>query len=260
MILQNMNPYQAGASIIAVALSLLWVISLLKRDASIIDSFWGFGFVLIALAGIISVGKPDEVAGVIAALVILWGLRLSLHLFSRWWREGAEDYRYQNMRKHHGRHFWWRSLFTVFALQGVLMWLVAVPFMAAIGERGNVDYPLLTLAALIAALLGIIIETIADSQLKRFRRTAQKGEVLRKGLWAYTRHPNYFGDTLFWWGIWGAVVSISPHLWWTAFAPALMNFLLVNISGAALLERELRKKENYADYQENTSRFIPKFW
>lgn len=260
MILQSMNPYQAGASIIALALALLWLISLAKRDASIIDSFWGFGFVLIAAAGIISVGKPDEVAGVIAGLVILWGLRLTAHLFSRWWREGAEDYRYQKMRAHHGKHFWWRSFFTVFLFQGVMMWIVALPFMSGIDERGNVDYPLLTLAAIIIALLGIIIETIADIQLTRFRRTAQKGAVLDKGLWAYTRHPNYFGDSLFWWGIWLAIVSVSPHLWWTIIGPALMNYLLVNISGAALLERSLRKKDGYSAYQEKTSRFLPKFW
>ena len=261
-ILAPFGAFASAAMVVAIALALLWLVSLARRDASIIDSFWGFGFVLVAIASLLGGRQfpPDEAVIGVVALVTLWGLRLSAHLFTRWWREGAEDYRYQKMRAFHGEHFWWRSLFTVFLLQGVLMWLVALPIMAAAQLGGNIMYPFAALAALALALLGLGIETIADSQLKRFRATAKPDDVLATGLWAYSRHPNYFGDAVFWWGIWLAVVATTPALVWTIIAPLIMNYLLVNISGAAMLERKLKKKAAYAAYTAATSRFLPIFF
>ena len=254
----------AGAAILGLLVS-LWVVSLIIKDASIIDMFWGGGFALVALVALTVVANITLFNFAIALLVILWGARLFIHLGARWLKEGAEDYRYQKMRAYHGRNFWWRSFFVVFALQGILMYLVATPYLVALymgGQDigGQAAFPLLASGGLVVAFAGLVVETLADRQLTKFRATAQPDEILSDGWWARTRHPNYFGDALFWWGIYFAVVATIPAAFWTIYAPALMNFLLVKISGAAMLERRLIKKPAYADYMQKTNRFIPRLF
>ena len=125
---------------------------------------------------------------------------------------------------------------------------------------GAVALPGLTIAFLIIALGGLYMETMADIQLVKFRADPNSGPLLDSGWWKYTRHPNYFGDAVFWWGIYGAVVAATPEAIWTIFAPIIMNYLLVNVSGAEMLERRLKHKPGYAEYMERTNRFIPKIW
>ncbi len=236
-----------------------WLLSLLCRDASIIDIFWGLGYVLVAAIALFSKNIPMPLT-LIYLLVCLWGLRLGLHLFRRWAQSGEEDQRYQAMRRRAGAAFWWRSLITVFLLQGVLIALIAQPLIRlADGYVGAVAAPFAFGIFIFIAIAGLIIETLADLQLTRFR--AQKtGTILSTGLWARSRHPNYFGDAVFWWGIGLAVIAAAPELIVTLLAPALMNLLLVKISGADLLDRYMARKEGYSAYQATTNRFIPRIF
>ena len=254
------SPYLTGAVTAAVLLTGVWIVSLLISDASIIDMFWGSGYAAIATTTMLMADNLSPLGIATGLAVILWGLRLWLHLFTRWRREGEEDYRYQKMRAFHGDKFWWRSFFTVFTLQGVLMYLVSMPFMTAFYFGGDAALPGLTIFFLVVAMGGLYMETSADIQLTKFRAMKDKPPVLDTGWWTYTRHPNYFGDALFWWGIYGAVVAATPEAIWTIFAPIIMNYLLVNISGAAMLERSLKKKPGYEEYMARTNRFIPKLW
>jgi steroid 5-alpha reductase family enzyme len=252
------SPAIAGAVAVIIVLFSVWVVSVAIRDASIIDMFWGGGFAIIAATCLLVSENLSLPAIAIAALVILWGARLWLHLFLRWRREGEEDYRYQRMRAHHGKNFWWRSFFTVFTFQGVLMWLIAMPYMAALDFGGPAAAPLAAFIGLAVALAGVTMETLADIQLTNFRANAKPGDLLTDGWWSRTRHPNYFGDAMFWWGIWFAAVATTPEVIWTIYAPALMNFLIVKISGAAMLERSLIKKPSYEEYMARTNRFVPR--
>lgn len=233
---------------------LVWLGSVKLRDVSIVDLFWGLGFVVIAWLSFV---LTDEITGRKVLLVLLtsvWGLRLSVYL--AWRKIGTpEDYRYRAMRESIGQRFWLVSLFMVFWLQGLIMIVVALPVMAGQLNRS----PLTSWAVLGLALwtAGFLFETIGDNQLARFKSEPNnRGRVMDRGLWRYTRHPNYFGDFLIWWGIFFA--ALGEGTWWTAIGPLVMSFLLLRVSGVTLLERSLkRSKEGYAEYTARTSAFIP---
>lgn len=258
--LLNAGPYLIGALTITVLMLGVWTTSLIITDASIVDMFWGGGFALVALTTMLTADNAGPYTIAIALAVILWGLRLFLHLNIRWRKEGEEDYRYQKMRAFHGDKFWWRSFFTVFTLQGVLMFMVSMPVMAGFYFGGPAALPGLTAVFILVALGGLYMEAMADIQLTKFRAQEDKPPLLDSGWWKYTRHPNYFGDAVFWWGIYLAVVAATPEAIWTIFAPITMNYLLVNISGAAMLERRLKHKPGYKEYMERTNRFLPKIF
>lgn len=239
------------------AMSGLWLLSLVRRDASIVDIWWGPGFAWIAAVALWLAPQGVGSRGLLAAaLATLWGARLGAHLLWRNW--GAEeDYRYRAMRRHYGERFARVSLVTVFALQGVLQWIVSLPLQVAI--LAPEQPPLGPLDALGAGLVGVglLFETVGDAQLARFKSDpAHAGQVMDRGLWRYTRHPNYFGDSLVWWGLYGVACG-APGGVWTLPAPALMTFLLLRVSGVRLLERRLVRKPGYAGYAERTSAFFP---
>jgi steroid 5-alpha reductase family enzyme len=243
---------------VGVAVFLLWLLSLASRDASIVDAFWGLGFVLIAALSNIEDGYATRQA-IVGSLVSLWGIRLAVHLLLRN-RGKGEDPRYQAMRKRWGRQrFPMVSLFTVFVLQGVLMVIVSLPVQAAMRAREPANLTALDVLGVIVCVTGIAFETIGDVQLTRFKtRRGNAKKVMDTGLWRYTRHPNYFGDALLWWGF--GLVALGVHAWWALAGPALMTFLLVRVSGAALLERRIvraKKRPDYAAYIARTSAFVP---
>lgn len=248
-----------AAGVIFIMMSGVWIASLFLKDVSIVDSFWGFGFGAIALA-LYFVNDGGEAQAILTLLVSLWSLRLGLHLFIRWSAEPEEDHRYQAMRRNNPG-FWWRSLYIVFGLQGLLMWVIALPVQIALSVPA-VSANLWIYPAALISVSGLLIETFADIQLNAFRRNPEnKGKVLNIGLWSVSRHPNYFGDALFWWGIWCVSVTISLKALFVIFAPALMTFLIVKISGADLLEKSLVKtRPGYKDYMAQTNRFIPKLF
>jgi steroid 5-alpha reductase family enzyme len=238
-------------------MTVLWIISLAKRDASIVDSFWGLGFVLTAWLGfaLSPQGFPERRL-LIVLLVSAWGLRLALHILRRNWGKG-EDFRYAAWRQEHGGAWWWRSFFQVFVLQGVLMWLISLPLLAGLHSPQPAALTLLDWLALPVWGMGFFFETVGDWQLERFKADpASRGKVLDHGLWRYSRHPNYFGDAAQWWAFF--LPALATGAWWTFFSPLLMTYLLVQVSGVALLERSLaERKPGYREYMETTSAFIP---
>lgn len=254
-----MNETVFGTTLAATAALMLgvWLLSLIKKDASIVDSFWGLGFVLIAwVCYAVASGHPARKM-LVAVLTAVWGLRLAIHIT---WRNAGkgEDYRYQAMRKRFGDRFPIISLFTVFGLQGVLMWVISLPLQIAEISPEPARLTWLVWAGAIVWLIGFLFESVGDLQLARFKADPNnKGKVMDRGLWRYTRHPNYFGDALLWWGFFLIALS-TPRGAWTVVSPLVMTLLLMKVSGVALLEKTLTKtKPEYRDYIQRTSAFFP---
>ena len=251
-----------NAAILLGLVLLLWAISLQINDVSFIDSFWGGGMALLALASWLRVAEPGPLATLIMAMAVLWGGRLAIYLYRRWRKEG-EDPRYARMMRkprEQGR-FASAALTKVFLGQAVLLFLVSSPAQAGIVAAGSTQ-PIgpLALAGLALWVVGVFFEWVGDWQLARFRADpSNKGQVMDRGLWRYTRHPNYFGDACAWWGIWLAAASAS---WWvaaaTAIGPLFLTFTLTRWSGKPLLEAGLAKRRpGYAEYVTRTSGFVP---
>lgn len=239
-------------------MTLLWIISLLLKNSSIVDIFWGAGFVISGW--MYYALTPDGFQArkiLLMILTTIWGLRLSLYILYRNWGKG-EDYRYQVWRKEAGAAWWWRSFFKVFLLQGILMWIISVPHLAAqlpsTPERLN---PLDIIGAAVW-VIGFFFEAFGDLQLAVFKaKPGNKGKVMDRGVWRFTRHPNYFGDSAQWWGYY--IIAAAAGGWWTVFSPILMTLFLLRVSGVTLLEKNMSTRPGYKEYIESTSAFIPWF-
>jgi steroid 5-alpha reductase family enzyme len=240
---------------IAVVVLILWLVSLLRRDASIVDIFWGFGFVLVAWVSMWASGRLELRGVLLVGMVSIWGLRLAAYLGWRNLRK-PEDYRYAAMRERHGKRFPIVSLFTVFGLQGLLMWIISLPIQVGVSQAEG--WHLAVPIGLILWMTGLFFEAVGDYQLARFKADpANRGHVMNRGLWRYTRHPNYFGDFLVWWGLYSVAAEPSSW-WWTIVGPMLISFLLVRVSGVRLLENSLRSRVvGYEEYVRQTSSFFP---
>jgi steroid 5-alpha reductase family enzyme len=243
---------------IAAAMTLLWLLSLRLRDASIADLFWGAGFVLVAWLAASAPGGDPARRALTLALVTVWGLRLSIHLLRRNLGHG-EDPRYRAMREGHGDRFPWVSLFTVFGSQGVLMWVVSLPLQVSVTAPAPAGLTAMDLLGAALWAMGFLFEAVGDWQLTRFRAEASnRGKALDTGLWRYTRHPNYFGDALQWWGF--GCLAFATGAFWTVLSPVLMTLLLLKVSGVALLEKDIaERRPAYRDYVRRTSAFFPWF-
>jgi steroid 5-alpha reductase family enzyme len=246
-----------SAVVTAAMLFALWLLSLRLRNAAIIDSYWGPGFLVISTVAAALTPTLGPRAILLLVLVALWSLRLGV--FLTWRNHGlGEDYRYRAMREYHGASFGRVSLVTVFGFQALLMWIISTPLQATI--TGSAQDPLSLLDGLGVALwaIGFFFEVVGDWQLARFKADpGNAGHVMDRGLWAYTRHPNYFGETMIWWSyaVFALASSAGP---WTLFGPALMTFLLLKVSGVALLERGMEdRRPGYAAYVAQTSAFFP---
>ena len=240
------------------SMTLIWLLSLRLKDASIVDIFWGLGFVLIAwMTYAVTTGNTRSV--VLVTLTTLWGLRLTIYL--AWRNHGkGEDPRYKAMRDYRGESFWWISLFTVYGLQGAVMWFVSLP--VQVGQSLSVPMGTFGYLGIVVWTIGFFFETIGDYQLARFKALDSKSlgqaseRVMDQGLWRYTRHPNYFGNALICWGLF--LVAASSTTIWLVISPVVMTFLLLKVSGVALLERSLAgRSAEYRDYIRRTSAFIP---
>ena len=250
--------YLLGLAAIIGAMLLLWLISLLLKNSSIVDIFWGLGFVIVNW--IYFTLTPDGFISrklLIGLLVSLWGLRLSTHIFLRNLGK-PEDYRYQKWRKENGSQWWWKSFFQVFLLPGLLLWIISAPLLAAQFTSQPEHLTWSDFVGVIVWLVGFYFEAMGDYQLSQFlSKPENKGKIMNKGVWRYTRHPNYFGDSAQWWGYY--LIAASAGGWWTIFSPIMMTFLLVRVSGVALLEKTMETRPGYKEYAEKTSAFIPWF-
>ena len=236
----------------------LWLVSVTMKDSSIVDIFWGPG--CAAVGWVYYVGSVGGARATLALiLATLWGLRLGLYIGARNW--GAEDRRYARLRAHiteQGRNYTLYSLRAVFAYQGGAMVICTLPLLFAIASPGQAIGPLAWLGAALS-LAGLVTEVIADQQMAAFRAGSRApGEVMDRGLWRYSRHPNYFGEMVVQWGIFLVALDSGPLALISAVAPALLSYLIMGPMGAALLERRLMKKNpGYAAYVGRTSAFVP---
>jgi len=250
--------YFWGLALIVAFMTVLWMVSVLKKNASIVDPFWGFLYVILGWFYFSQIQEHSLRSYVVVALVTIWGMRLSIFLGIRNAGKG-EDFRYQQFRKDYGpERYWWISYFQTFLLQGVLAWLVSAPLLGA--QKGlNADFGIFDILAVVIWVFGFIFEAGGDYQLSRFKSNPDnKGKLLTKGLWKYTRHPNYFGDGFQW--IAFAIFSVANHCYLPILSAILMNFLLLKVSGVKLLEKTLSKsKPGYEDYVRKTPAFFPWF-
>lgn len=251
--------YLQGFLVIMIQMSLLWIVSIKLKNVSIVDPFWGLGFVLVAIHYYFNAsGNPLRVK-IVLLLVSIWGLRLFIYLLWRNWNK-EEDYRYQQFRNDYGaERYWWFSFFQVFLLQGFLLWLISAPLLAAMYFGENISLNVFDYIAVIVWLVGFAFEAGGDYQLAIFKSNANnKGKLLTTGFWKYTRHPNYFGDATVWVAYGLFAVAVSSYL--PLLSVVLMIWLIVKISGVAMLERTLKNtKPGYKEYIENTNTFIPWF-
>ncbi|MFP4518835.1 MAG: DUF1295 domain-containing protein [Oceanicaulis sp.] len=238
----------------------LWTLAQINRDPSFVDAFWAFGITLLAVSSFVLGGGWEPRKALIAGLVLLWGLRLGVHLFLRWRREGA-DRRYEALlsgaREKRSWSYGRTTALFIFAPQAVLLWIAALP--AQLGQVSpEPGFSALAWIGAGLAVFGLAFESLADLQLQRFKADARnEGAVMDQGLWAWSRHPNYFGEAATWWGIW-LIAADTPAGLFAVIGPVFVTFTLVKWSGAPMLERGLKKsRPGYARYVERTSPFIP---
>jgi len=251
-----------NAALVLALMTALWVVSVRLRDASLVDPWWSMAFLLVAANTVLQAGLSPGKALLLAA-VAAWALRLWLHLLLRGLGK-PEDPRYAGFRAKYGpERYGWFSFFQVFLLQGALVVVISAPLQLA-GDAAAPDPVSITdLLGLALFAAGFGMEAVADAQLARYRSAraaggpSAPGPVLETGLWRFSRHPNYFGDALLWWGFWLLALD-APWGWATVFAPALMTFLLVKVSGVAMLDAHMAaKRPEYAEYMRRTSGFVP---
>lgn len=254
-----MTLFLQASLLIWFLVTLLWLLSIAIKNVSIVDIFWGFGFVVVNAFYVYNLEEINPRNWLLLTLVSVWGLRLTFYLAIRNIGKG-EDYRYQQFRKDYGeKRYWWFSYFQVFLLQGGLILLVSLPYLgvhlsASFGDLIWLDY-----IAILVWILGFCFEAGGDYQLYQFKKNLEnKGKVLNTGFWKYTRHPNYFGDAAVWWAY--ALFSIAAGGYWQIIGAVIMTLLIIKVSGVAMLERTLKNtKPQYKDYIEKTNAFIPWF-
>ena len=251
-------PLAVGLAAALAFMAILWLVSLPLRNSSIVDVAWGPAFLIQAAiyASLTPDGwEPRKV--LVLVLVAAWSARLALHVATRNAGRG-EDFRYAAWRAAAGGRWWWRSLFSVFMLQGLLAWFIGMPLLAA-QAGATVGWTPLDAVGVALWVIGFAFEAGGDWQLRRFlANEANRGRSLTTGLWRYTRHPNYFGDATQWWGLF--VIAAAAGGWWSILSPLAMTFLIVRISGVGMLEQTIaQRRPDYARYMRTTSAFIPWF-
>ena len=248
--------YGIALAAILSMMMVLWLVSLVMKNAGIVDIFWGTGFVLVNwLYFALAPEGLDARKWMGVIIVTIWGLRLSIHILLR--NAGKpEDFRYAKWREENGSSWWWRSFFKVFVLQGILLWIISAPLLAA--QRGTNALNVLDYLGVAIWAVGFFFEAVGDAQLKRFiSNPANRGKVMERGVWGLTRHPNYFGDSAQWWGYY--LLALSAGGWWTIFSPIIMTYLLTQVSGVKLLEETMMKKPGYPEYAARVNGFFPWF-
>jgi steroid 5-alpha reductase family enzyme len=245
-----------AAAAVAVVFVVTWLVGLRLRDASVVDPVWGPAFVVVAAVAALAGGGAPSRRWLLLGLTAVWGVRLGWHLTTRKLREPDEDRRYTALRDAHPDNFPFWSLGWIHGVQGLLVLITSLPLQVSAERPDRLSW--MIVPGLIVYLIGVAFESTADEQLRRFKsRPQSRGQVMDRGLWRYTRHPNYFGDVCVWWGIW-LVVLPAGGTWWTAVGPATITLFIVRISGKDLLERDIaERRPGYADYVHRTSGFIP---
>jgi len=229
----------------------VWIISAVKRDVSIVDAIWS---ILFIAAAVFYIEEMHTKGILVISLLLIWGIRLCLHITIRSWGH-AEDHRYQQIRQKYSPGFAIKSLFIIFIFQAILAWIISLPVFLVVNQ--NSELTVITYLACAMVLIGIAYESLADWQLFKFSRVKDnKGLVLDEGLWAYCRHPNYFGEALVWWGFY--LFAVELGYWWSIVSPLLITYFLLKFSGVSLLESTIsERRPSYRAYIKSTNAFIP---
>ena len=248
-----------AAIAVAALMLILWLISIPLKDVSVVDPIWGPAFVVVALVAALTGDGGSGQRWLEFALTAVWGIRLGVHLGRRKLGDSDEDRRYAEMRERRGESFIPWSLVAIFGLQGLMVLIVSLPLQVAATRHGVLTAAVIPGVALF--VVGLAFEAIGDEQLRRFKAGRAgidtSGQVMDRGLWRYTRHPNYFGDFCVWWGLW-LIALTAGGTWWTFIGPVLMSTLLIRVSGMGLLERNIaERRPGYVDYIKRTSGFVP---
>lgn len=250
-----MSYYLTLISVVFIYMSLWFVVSLIKKRNDVADVAWGLGFVLVTWVSFF-ISDDSGARGLLAGLLVsVWGVRLAWHIHTR--NKGkTEDYRYLAWRKEWGKWFYIRSYAQVYLLQGALLFLIVIPVLF-INKNAGVSLGLLDVVGVAVWLLGFYFEVVGDAQLARFiKDPTNKGKLMQSGLWAYTRHPNYFGEVTQWWGIWLIALSV-PNGLLAIVSPLTITVLIVKVSGIPMLEKKMAEHPDFAEYKRTVSAFIP---
>ncbi|MFK8138108.1 MAG: DUF1295 domain-containing protein [Bdellovibrionales bacterium] len=240
------------------SMALLWLLSVILKNVSIVDIFWGSSFSVAALSYMYQSSPLGPSQLFFLGAIFMWATRLSLYLAFRNYGK-PEDRRYVKIRKNTGPSFWWKSFFTIFLFQGFLSLVIGLPI-AHFFYSGLPETSLIFYIGLTVIIAGTIYETVADWQLSQFlANDKNKNKVMDKGLWSLSRHPNYFGDFVVWWGIYICAISTGSG-YWTAIGPLIMSFALYKFTGAGLLEEDIEERRpGYKEYVNQTPLFFPKW-
>ncbi len=248
----------AGSLLVLFLYFFVWfIIGQVIRNNSIVDTAWGMGFIVIAVFSLFYAGEFTIRAWIVTGLVLVWGLRLSYYIFKRNLGK-PEDFRYAKWRRDWGKWVVPRAFFQIFMLQGIILMSIIFPVVlinaSTAGQPGIID-----VIGLLIWITGFLFESIADRQMADFKKNpANKGHIIKQGLWNYSRHPNYFGEATMWWGIF--IIGIGGGLpWYSVLSPLLITFLLLYVSGVPMLEKKYQNNPEFREYAKVTSKFIPWF-
>jgi len=244
-----------AAAAVFLYMVLMFLVALKKKDNSIVDIAWGGGFILVSILTFFLNGEITLRSVIVTCLVAVWGSRLAVYIFIRH-RGKGEDFRYARWRNEWGKWFIYRSFFQIFMLQGLLLLIIAYPVILVNHSTGE-GLNFLDYFGILIWLTGFFFEAVGDYQLSRFKKKPEnRGKIMTEGLWSFTRHPNYFGEAVMWWGIF--LISLSVRYGWTSvISPLLITFLLLRVSGVIMLEKKYTDNEEYAEYARRTNAFLP---
>jgi steroid 5-alpha reductase family enzyme len=252
-----MNIFTLTIVLLFVYMTTIFLFALWLEDNSIVDVAYGLAFVLIGWVGLLLLGNGHTRQWLIVVLVTAWGARLAIHLFLKKQGKG-EDFRYRQWREEWGDTFVWRSFLQVFMLQGTVIFLIALPVQLVINEPGGSIGSLDRIGILIW-LIGFGFEAVGDWRLLRFKKSpGNQGKIIQHGLWRYTRHPNYFGEAVLWWGIFLIALNAGYGMW-AVISPVLIGFLLLKVSGIPMLEKKYENDPDFIAYKARTNAFFPWF-
>lgn len=247
-----MNEFLVAILVIFISANIGFAVSLIKKRNDVADIFWGIGFIAVAWTSFIFAQSFNLRGLIVNLLVTIWGLRLALHIGLRN-RGKGEDFRYKAWREQWGNTFYWRSYLQVFILQGFFLFLISLPIIFV--NTRFAEFNVFDVLGLIIWSIGFLFEAIGDYQLLQFTKNpANKGKIIQTGLWKYTRHPNYFGEVVLWWGIFCFAL---PSGFWTILSPLTISFLILYVSGIPMLEKKYENNPEFAAYKKRTSAFFP---
>lgn len=249
-----MSIFSEVALLLLVYATIWYIVSLIIKRNDVADIAWGLGYVIVCCYLFIT--KPHQILSLILyGLVLTWGLRLSFHIYLRNSKK-TEDFRYRQWREAWGGTFYWRSYFQVFLLQAFFLFVIISPVVWAVISKSQ-PFTWVTMLGLSVWVFGWIYQVVADEQLKRFvRQRKDKGEIMKKGLWKFSRHPNYFGEIVMWWGIYLMIIPIESS-WWLIISPLTITILIAFVSGVPMLEKKYEHNKAFQDYKKDTPVLIP---